>query len=181
MRNIVRMFVVVSVFMALAVPASAAHEGPIKGVVDGFHSIDFAAPGCEPGTALWEFSSSGTGKMSHLGNMSYSLTQCTTIDPSTGRFVSSGITVFTAANGDELTVAQTTTSEAVGTPPAFDGFLVEGSWEVTGGTGRFEFASGSGGLSGVGDIPDGAALFGLPDGGARFWFNGVVAYDRSGS
>ncbi len=167
--------VVTMLSLGIATPALAGnnrpdHEVPIKGTVVGEHWIDPAAPDCEPGTADWQFYSSGTGQMSHLGRVDYFLTQCTSAALSTGTIT------FTAANGDTLVIAQATTSEIVGD---LAGFMVEGTWTAVGGTGRFAHASGSGSMDGIGDIPGGDTVFDLPDGAAVFNFAGTIDYDAS--
>lgn len=40
-------------------------------------------------------------------------------------------------------------------------------------------ATGSGAMSGIGDIPGGGTVFDLPDGAAVFDFVGDIAYDAS--
>ncbi len=165
MRIIVAMSVMV---MAFGAPAWAADEKPITGTVMGVHWIDDTVPGCS-----WEFYSMGTGTMAHLGKVHYYLEQCTIAGPA--GITSNGTITFTAANDDVLVLAHTMSSQVVG---AFEGFTVEGTWSVAGGTGRFEHADGNGSLSGFGDIPGGDMLFGL-DGEAVFDFVGDVAYDAS--
>ena len=90
--------------------------------------------------------------------------------------ISDGTITFTAANGDTLVIAQAVTSDIVG---AFEGFTSKGTWTVVDGSGRFANATGSGSMDGVGDIPGGEALFGLPDGTVMFNFMGRIAYDAS--
>lgn len=168
------------VLISPVLAAKPNHEVPIKGTVTGLHGIDESAPGCDQG-ALWRFESSGTGTMSHLGRVDYELTQCTFFDRSTGGFVfRDGTITFTAANNDVLVIAQVGTSEGIVSGEDLIGFTGEGTWGVTqGGTGRFASATGSGTMDIVGDIPGGDALFGLPDGYARFNFAGYIAYDAS--
>lgn len=177
MLRVFRIFVVIAVLvLGFATPAAAADEVPIKGTVLGDHWIDPSAPGCEPGTADWEFYSSGTGQMSHLGRVEYFLRQCTVFNPEQGTAVSSGTIMFTAANNDTLVVAQEMNSQIIGD---FAGFTLEATWTVVDGTGRFTHATGSGSMDGVGDIPGGDALFDLPDGAAQLNFVGKIAYDAS--
>ena len=146
------------------------NEVPVKGTVTGEHEVDRP-----PGPDGWIFTSSGTGQMSHLGRVDYSLEQASSFGPD-GVISSTGTITFTAANGDELVVAQEATSQIVG--PG-EGFTLEGTWTVVSGSGRFTHAMGSGSLDGVGDIPGGEALFGLPDGFAEFNLRGEIAYDAS--
>jgi hypothetical protein len=179
MRKISRIASVVTLLvLATASPALAApkadHQVPIKGTVMGVHypiplPIDITEP--------WQFFSDGTGQMSHLGRVDYSLVQDSYFDFDEGVAVSTGTITFTAANGDMLVIAQAVESQFVG----IEGFTLEGTWTVVeaAGSGRFANASGSGELSGVGDIPGGDALFGLPDGGDRYNFTGKIAYNAS--
>ena len=113
--------------------------------------------------------------MSHLGRVDYALAQTSFFGPD-GSVISTGTVAFTAKNGDTLVIARSVTSQIVG---ALEGFTLTGTWEAVGGSGRFANATGSGSIDGVGDIPGGDALFGLPDGGARFTFTGEIADDAS--
>lgn len=177
MVRILRIFVVMAMLlMAFATPAVAAHEGPIKGTVIGEHGPpDFTAPDC-PEWAEWRYSSAGEGRMSHLGRVEYSLTQCTVSGPVS---TSVGTITFVAANGDELWVAHTMFGELVGPLEHPDGFTFEGEWTAIGGTGRFTDATGSGDLYGAGNVyglvdPD------VPEGLMQVNIEGEIAYDRSG-
>ena len=158
-----------SVTPAMASP-SADHDVPIKGTVMGEHWIDPAAPDCGPGTS-WQFYSSGTGKMSHLGKVDYFLTQCTVFNPEDlSATFSNGTITFTAANGDTLVIAQVGGSEVfVDSDGNFIGFTVDGTWHAVGGTGRFTHATGSGSFDGIADIP----------GDVIFNFAGDIRYDAS--
>ena len=75
MVKVFRVFVVMTLLLvAFATPAVAADEVPIKGTVVGEHGPpDFTAPDC-PAWAEWRYSSSGEGRMSHLGWVEYHLT-----------------------------------------------------------------------------------------------------------
>jgi hypothetical protein len=76
--------------------------------------------------------------------VTFTITHCTFAPGSAGRF-DHGTTVFTAANGDVLRMEHSGTFELVfdasNNPIASNGRL---AWTVTGGTGRFEGATGSG-------------------------------------
>ncbi len=139
------------------------------------HWLDMSASGCEAG-AMWRFNSEGMGKLSHLGKVHWYLTHCTYFDPAQGIVFRDGTITFTAPNGDRLIVAQVGTSGVVGD---MAGFTVDGTWSAVGGTGRFMRATGSGALSGGGDIPGREALFGLTDGEMMLDFDGEVAYAAS--
>ncbi len=78
----------------------------------------------------------GTGTISHLGRTTVVQSHC--FNPSTGEYTA-GVMTLTAANGDQVftTYAGERTSEA----------QAEVQFTITGGTGRFEGASGGGVLS----------------------------------
>ena len=178
MMRVFRFFGVVTVLaLALATPAVAGSDVPVKGTVIGDHGRVVGDPAC-PGYA-WSFSSDGVGKMSHLGRIDYDLDQCT--NPVDDVFESVGNVTFIAANGDELRITHTMTSRLVFGPEPGPpiGFEMEGDWEADGGTGRFLEATGSGSLEGVADLPDGVDGLGLPDGLLRLDFRGDLAYDAS--
>jgi hypothetical protein len=77
----------------------------------------------------------GGGHATHLGK--YTRTEELNLDPATGSFT--GALTFTAANGDQ--VACTVTCQFVSAADAV------GEYVITGGTGRFENASGSASFS----------------------------------
>ncbi len=109
--------VVALLVLATVSPASAAHHRsadgvPIKGTVTGENWVDRP-----PGPDGWQFFSSGTGQMSHLGRVDYFLTQSSSFGPG-GVVVSTGTITFTAPNGDTLVIAQAVTSEIVETSQA---------------------------------------------------------------
>ncbi len=180
MMRTLRIFVGIAVLvLAFAAPAAARPDVPIKGTVMGEHGPpDFQDEACLAAGYLWRFPSSGMGQMSHLGRVDYELTQCTL--PGPDGFASVGSVTFIAANGDELRLEHTMLSQLIGDfDPDPDGFTFEGEWTAVGGTGRFANATGSGTMHGFGDVPDGEAIFDIPDGLAQFNFNGTIAYDAS--
>ena len=86
---------------------------------------------------LFAVSGLGAGKALHLGAMTaQSITEV--VNLATGEGAANYR--FTAANGDEVLI--TFVFLAIPTSPT--AFSIEGVWQVTGGTGRFEGASGSG-------------------------------------
>ena len=165
------------VLTSFAVPAAAVPDLPIKGTVSGEHGPpDLSKPDC-PDWAVWRYSSHGVGKMSHLGRVEYSLTQCT--EPGDGGNASEGTITLVAANGDELYLEHLMLSEMVLGASGPLGFTFSGTWEAVGGTGRFTNATGAGTLAGVGDIPGGGETLGVPDGLMGTNFKGGIAYDAS--
>lgn len=143
------------------VPFSAVSVGPST---DGYGPPPSACPG-----AAWQFFSSGTSEVTHLGLAANHVSQCTWLDsPTTGHFASSTVT-FTAANGDTLILSQWGTFTTVMTPDSFTSY-VDLEWVVVGGTGRFEGANGSGEGSVVGDILANSSA-------ATYW--GTITYNAS--
>ena len=117
--------------LGLALTASAAQERPFKG------HADVVTIGVEevPGGLL--LTGSATGKATHLGR--FTRTETLLLNPITGTFA--GTIEFTAANGDQLY------ADVAG------GFIspttAVGTYTFTGGTGRFEDASGGAAFTAV--------------------------------
>ncbi|MFN2440301.1 MAG: hypothetical protein ABR503_13950 [Chitinophagaceae bacterium] len=80
----------------------------------------------------------GTGTATHLGASSFVAESTIYITPRPP-FISIGTVIFTAANGDQLFANHTATSTPVAGAP--NNVIV--NYTITGGTGRFEDASGS--------------------------------------
>ncbi len=140
--------------LALAVPVAALDRAvPFGGHVAGPDS--YGAPtDCPPG-ASWRYTSLGQGQLLHLGRVTIAVSHCTWDDVATlsGHF-GPGTMTFTAANGDQLVLADsgTYTLDLVALkayPP--------GSWVVVSGTGRFAGATGSGTFAGVSDLVAGVS------------------------
>jgi len=90
---------------------------------------------------LFAVSGLGAGKALHLGAMTaQSITEV--VNLATGEGAASYR--FTAANGDDVFI----TFVFLGIPTSPTAFSIAGVWQVTGGTGRFEGASGSGTYTG---------------------------------
>ena len=93
-----------------------------------------------------------SGHASHLGATTGVSSDCVTpTSPYTFSFANGKLTA-TAANGDELRAEYSGTLSPTATPPIF---AVAGSYRITGGTGRFSGASGSGTLQGIENIQTG--------------------------
>lgn len=116
------------------------------------------APPCRP-DAAWRYYSVGNGIFTHLGNAQASTTHCTYItavagDPPTpiaGDFGPSR-SVFTAAPGDELYLTYSGSFHVEMTPTGPVGVIDQITWTITGGTGRFLHAAGSGSTKGSTDL-----------------------------
>ena len=84
----------------------------------------------------------GTGNASHLGKVSYKGSgEITSEHPVTGVITDTLTETLTAANGDKLTIL----CRQVATPTSPGVYNGTDHWTVTGGTGRFSGATGSGG------------------------------------
>lgn len=143
--------------MVLLAPATASADSaqtrPLTGQTVGQDTTDPAAPGCiiPPGTpagSYLRYSSKGPGFLSHVGRVASTVTHCTFMtSPTTGTF-GPGSAVFTAPDGDTITMSYTGTFKlTMGTsgPVRSDATM---TWTITGGTGTFDHATGSG--TGVG-------------------------------
>lgn len=124
----------VLVTVALAGPASAEEGVPFKGVIEGTEDFTFQIG--DPSGVDLLIDGSGAGNTTHLGAFSATWHGDITFGPpSTLQPVKR---TFVAANGDELYAAGLGT----GTMPDPDQFVVT-DFVITGGTGRFEGATGS--------------------------------------
>ena len=131
-----------SVVLGLAPTATASpttsHPQPIFGTTSGADA--YASPATCPAGATWRFIGSGTGRLSHLGTVTATNTHCTfAMD---GVF-SGGQMTMTAANGDELFMTYSG-SFVLDNPTDPTRSDVELTWQIVGGTGRFEDAEGTG-------------------------------------
>ncbi len=124
--------------MAGATP-TASHPQPIFGTTAGPDA--YASPDTCPPGAAWRFFGSGTGRMSHLGTVTVTNNHCTYLGDSS---VSGGQLTMTAANGDELFMTYSGGFELVfeGGNPVRSDITLE--WDIVGGNGRFDGATGSG-------------------------------------
>lgn len=170
MKRLLISVATVAVMLLTALPVNATHnqpqrEVPIFGSIVGADS--FAAPTDCPEGAIWRYFSNGTGHLSHLGLVAIDVTHCSFLNPDgTGTF-GPGTETYTAANGDTLILTHQGTFYVTPDPPLSHITL---TWEVTGGTGRFANATGSGEGSGISDIVGGTTSMSL-------W--GSIAYDAS--
>jgi len=183
-------------FAAFAAPAAAARDVPIKGTVTGPASPEFeiviidgkpvpvpVAPGCDDLVIgdvvlppIWRFDGSGTGNVSHLGTVAFTMTHCTYPDSS----FRDGELSFVAANGDELDLTYGDGScEIIPGELGPLGYTCDATWTADGGTGRFAHAAGSGTFAIFGDVGDGVETLGLPDGWLTMDLAGRIAYTAS--
>lgn len=134
-RSFTRKFLLTVV--ALTLPQAATTAMAADGVlVEGMFAVDFQTSLASPG--IYNFTVNGIGVLSNVGNSSIQVQK--TLDLTGKVPVYSGTFTITALNGDTLTgsyLAVPGPSDAGGYSP-FSGVLT-----VTGGTGRFQSASGA--------------------------------------
>jgi hypothetical protein len=116
--------------LALAAPVAAADSVPFKGGLDG---TDIGTP--IPNTPFVSVTVEAAGEATQLGRFTY--TAWIRVNPATG--VGVGTFLFTAANGD--TVFGTIAGQSAFTPPNV--ISIAETATITGGTGRFDGATGS--------------------------------------
>jgi len=114
------------------------HPRPFKGSMSGEATFDFTTGACLGITgAPWQTIGYMEGKLTHLGKAEWFVSHCSTLD---GLQLVNGEGIFVAANGDELWM--TYTAELI-SPFIVPGVVLYAQDNVvTGGTGRFENASG---------------------------------------
>ena len=101
--------------------------------------------------ALFVGTTTGAGTASHMGAVSLMATDC--ITPNLPSFAfSNGKLTITAANGDELRASYSGTFVPLPNSIPFTLYTISGTFTVTGGTGRFSNATGSGYLHGSENI-----------------------------
>jgi len=112
-------------------PALADDGVPVEGIL----AVNFTGSPTSPG--IFAISANGVGRLTNVGNLSFQLQK--TLDTTAKVPTYSGTFTITAANGDTLTG----TYAAVGAPTDAAGYgTFSGQIAVTGGTGRFQGASG---------------------------------------
>ena len=112
-------------------------------------------PGCP---SYLSGDTTGTGNASHLGEITFVATDCVTLSPSNFIFSNGRLTIY-AANGDTLTLSYAGTLTPNPQPNSLS--MLGGQFQITGGTGRFVSASGSGYLQGVENLATGQGQFDL--------------------
>jgi hypothetical protein len=151
---------VAAVLLTTPPVATAAATTPFKSEVTAQASLaETPVPG------VLTLTGSGVGHASHLGNVSVSNTETLDFVTSPGGLaIRDGRMVMVAANGDELHWAY----EGAGSLPDTQGVSAfSGTFLVTGGTGRFADATGSGTFYGTGDTVTGVA---------NVAYHGTIAY-----
>jgi hypothetical protein len=137
-----RTLLILMSLLALAVVAPAAAvakqggtDRPLKGSGSGTTTVNVA-------TTPFPGSTEGTARLSHLGKTSYSSNFAVTLTgPDT--FTIAGTQTFVAANGDMLFLSFSGTGTFAGVFAPGQTTETRLSYAVTGGTGRFDDASGT--------------------------------------
>ena len=150
--RLIRVIVALTAAVLLTAPpgATAASSTPFRS--------DFAAQASFAETSVpgvFTVTTSGAGHASHLGRVTLSTMESLDFAASPGSLViRDGRLVMIAANGDELRW----TYEGTGSLPDEDGdSTLTGTFVISGGTGRFSDATGSGTFQGTGNAVTGAA------------------------
>jgi len=118
---------------------------PFRGAVTGELTVTLGSPAC-PGKGLGV--TNATGLALHMGNITYLTRQCIARKPDGTTTITGMELVVTAANGDELRGTFMGGSKPAGTPVGSQ-TLVEATFLFTGGTGRFENATGRADMTAV--------------------------------
>jgi hypothetical protein len=173
MRKRTWLAVLVAAALCLAVVAPAAAKSPVRAFAGGWYTQDtliglpqgVPAPDC-PSNAVLRNYGVGQGLFTNLGRTSVSFTHCTYMGAGVDGTFDQWTVTLTAANGDTLLLRDEGTFQLTLNPnpgPPFASSTVQTHWWVTGGTGRFAHAAGSG--TGIGHTDEIAstmtlALFG---------------------
>jgi hypothetical protein len=176
MRSRFRTFGVLflAVAMLASLPASAAfgrvdRPVPFHGTAvtdDAMLPVDDACPE----GSMWRYLAVGSGRFTHLGAVELSISHCSWMTSETTGAFGPGSATLTAPNGDVLTLTTWGTFELAFGPAGPEYSYVALEWVVSGGTGRFVGATGSGTSAPVGDL---LAETTTAD------FVGTIAYDAS--
>lgn len=151
-RTLLAILAAAAAVMITASPvATAATTRPFKSEITA--QASFAET---PVPGVLTLMGSGVGHASHLGNVTVSTTETLDFVTSPGSLViRDGTMVMVAANGDELRWAY----EGSGSMPDAQGVSAfSGTFLVTGGTGKFADATGSGTFDGTGSTLTGVAI-----------------------
>lgn len=146
------------VIAALTLGAATAVAGPADPPTRPFTGSAVTADtmgspeGCALPGAMWSYSAEGAGTFAHLGRVWFEIDHCSMMTgPTSGVFGGGQITI-TAANGDQLYLSEEGTFELVMGPMGPVTSLIDLTWQITGGTGRFAGAQGEGTSMPVGDL-----------------------------
>lgn len=136
------LIVLLACFTAAAVAnGSNPNARPFMGSMSGEGTFDFTTGACLDVTgAPWQSFGSMTGNLTHLGQAEWYVSHCSTLD---GMQLVNGEGTLVAADGDEIWMTYTADLISHDEFPPLPAVLVYAQVNiVTGGTGRFEGASG---------------------------------------
>lgn len=138
---------------AMISPASilAGQDRPLKIRLAIHEQVGFS-PDCP---SQFGGTTTGTGKGTHLGKLSFNAIDC--ITPMEDHFTFAGEFTIVAANGDKLAGNYGGSFIPINTGPVYR--LSDATFEITGGTGRFAQATGSGELTGTENVTTGNGTF----------------------
>jgi len=181
MKRPMAMIMAVALVLAVAAPAIAGNGSagaalPFQATFTTLQTgmdrsgEDPGAGRCDPlavDPAAWFSTFEGHGNSTHLGRYSEHNTHCSYATGPTAGYFDEGLSTITAANGDTLTLSYGGTWVL---DPAAGTSTVTEDWTITGGTGRFLHASGSGTLDLVQSLSTGAGTGHM---------RGEIAYEAS--
>ena len=149
-QALTRNVVPVTLLAILMMPAAALPDStsrPFKASV-----VTHEQPGFRPDCpSKFGGTTTGTGKSTHMGEVSLNATDC--ITPMEDHFIFEGVFTLTAANGDTITGGYRGAFVPVEAGSTFS--LSGAKFEITGGTGRFRGAKGIAELKGDQNIATG--------------------------
>jgi hypothetical protein len=138
----------VTLLLSVAAPAAAADPArPFLGSDRGTSTIGPPIAAC-PAGSMFFVEEHDTGNFTHLGRVHSTMTHCAALDFATGAgwTTQPGSMTIIAANGDRLYLSYDATFQATPMPIPTTA-VAHIDWVVTGGTGRFAAATGSGSAS----------------------------------
>jgi hypothetical protein len=146
-----KLLAMAAIALTLTGSAALADDGvPVEGIL----AVNFTGSPTSPG--MIAISANGVGRLTNVGNLSFQLQK--TLDLTVKVPTYFGTFTITAANGDTLTG----TYSAVGAPADAAGYgTFSGQLAVTGGTGRFQGASGIIPFSAMANANAGQAAYSL--------------------
>ena len=134
--------------LSVALLASAAFAGPtnvpFNATLVGQETLRFDPVNCQSAPFL-AGATIGSGHASHLGAVTGSGSDCINPTSAYTYAFSNGKLSLIAANGDVLQAVYSGSLTPSATPPIY---VINGTYRITGGTGRFSGASGSGTVGG---------------------------------
>jgi hypothetical protein len=139
--------------LAVAPDPTFAEDRPFKVGLAGNASL---SPTPDP--AVVRNDETAAGQATHLGRFKWNSVEFVTFVPGGVEVV--GSFVMTAANGDKVFGTYATT----GAVNAGGNLIIHGTYEIDGGTGRFEDATGNGDIDAVASLAEGLPFTGSLDG-----------------